>query len=144
MSDIQIVKIKQILQVYVGRDWTISNLKVWPLLPKGENYCTNVLGVSASLKLDKGKQTKAIQAIAKCSVSAGIFKIGFLNLYQREVNFYTRVIPCLKEFARKHYNEDMDDMFPEFYGCSEQPEKATADSVLLIEDMTAKGKFGVL
>nr|CAH7766755.1 unnamed protein product [Callosobruchus chinensis] len=33
----------------------------------------------------------------------------------------------------------MDDMFPEFYGCSEQPEKATADSVLLIEDMTAKG-----
>ncbi|VEN56402.1 unnamed protein product [Callosobruchus maculatus] len=33
----------------------------------------------------------------------------------------------------------MEDMFPEFYGCSDQPQKATADSILLIEDLTTKG-----
>nr|CAI5857940.1 unnamed protein product [Callosobruchus analis] len=139
MSEIQIEKISEILQVYVGQGWTITNLEVVPLLPKGENYCATVLGVSASLRSDEVKQTKVIRAIAKCSVSTGMFKIGFVNIYMREVYFYTRIISCLKEFARRHCKEDVEDMFPEFYGCSEQPEKATADSVLLIEDLTTKG-----
>ncbi|CAH2009225.1 unnamed protein product [Acanthoscelides obtectus] len=140
MKEIQIEKIKEILLKYFGQEWAIDNITVKPLLPEGEGVCSNILDVSATLsKLSGSKEIKVLRAVSKCPISKGLFATINSQMYRREVSFYTKIIPSLKEFGHRHCNLEIENFFPKFYGCSDEPDKANADFVLMIEDLGTKG-----
>lgn len=124
--------LKHLRNYYDDEKLTIQHFQVNSATAKGENYASSIYRVTIELT-DGHQNTKSLNLILKTAL-AGEFAFDTLsqyNVYDKEIDFYKRIAPQIKNLAKK-LNES-DQLLPETFGVCE------VNKTILFEDLTLKG-----
>lgn len=142
-----IENLEGLLQQYIGPNKKIVNIKKGRLTAPGENYCSIMLKLDITLKnLEKGKEEK-LHAVAK-TINTEVndfFKQAAHPQFEKEIAFYTEIVPTLQDFQREQGITEVLDLFPKLYAARRNLHgndgEVDDDAVIILENLKEQGKI---
>lgn len=140
-----ILDLEGLLQKHIGPNKEILDIKKENLTAPGENYCSIMVKLDVTLKnLTNGKE-ETLHAVAK-TVNTDVnelFRLSAVPQFEKEINFYTEIVPALQEFQKQQGVTEVLDIFPEIYAARKNIRgddgKVDDEAVIILENLKEKG-----
>lgn len=145
MDHFNIKNLDELVYEYTGRSKKILKKDITNLTKPGDNYCSVMLKVDITLKdLNNGKE-EVLNMIAKCRKSMGEFFDRYAPMqFNREIGFYTEIIPALELLQRDQNLKEVYDIFPKIYASRRNlhgiDQEIDEHAVILMENLKIQGK----
>lgn len=145
MSSDAAKRFKDILNDYLGTNRHISKEQIVKISKPGENFCSEIYKIDFLVEDLKNGKEESLQAIAKCLKPdcTEDMRIYSLSIFDKEINFYCEILPCLKMF-QKEENFECFQGFPDVLGCRKnlngRDGKIDMNAIIVLENLKVKGK----
>lgn len=144
MGEIISNTIEQLLSEKLGVGKKVTNLEISNLPPKG--ITSVLLKVTVTIQ-DRNSKEEQLYLVAK-TLTNFEFETDRNStefIFKKEANFYDIIVPTLKEFQREEGVSNAAANFAEFYGANyDVSGKGEKDTLILLEDLCAKGTYGII
>lgn len=145
MEEFNIKKLDELIQRYIDNGKIIHKKDISRLIKRGENYCSLLLKVDVTLKCLNEERQEILKLVAKCrNTDRNFFEILATWQFQKEIDFYTKIVPVFENFQRELGMEDQCKIFAKVYAARKNlhgKSEDIEDAVILMENLSAQGKL---
>ena len=143
-------KFEQLLKKSLGNDVELINYEGRKFLPFGENYCSLMVKIEATIRRGKCSDEEKLQLVAKTAGDFEKYPLIWPKVFKKEVFIYQHLVPMYREIelASGINADDVFDNVPKFYGYRNSlydtdDEKVDKDSMMLMENLKVPGYYTV-
>ena len=144
--------LESLLRKTISEDLIVVDYVTTNLLPKGENYCSTMLKVDATVKKSKTSSIEKLSLVAKMVPDTEFLKTHFnaSASFSKEIYVFEKLLPIYRQLEKEVgvKDEDLIDLLPKFYGGrltldEKRVDKADEDAVLLMENIKTRGYYNL-
>lgn len=147
MYDDYIVNLDELIYGYTGPSKTIMKKDIKNLTAPGDNYCSLMLKIDVTLKNLNNNEEEMLYMVGKC-LNKG--RKSFMDTFspwqfKKEIEFFAKIVPALKELQREQGAEEEYDIFPKVLALRRNlhgnDDEIDDEAVILMENLIQQGRL---
>lgn len=145
--DVRPRDLQSLLQKSIGEELTLLEFQAQNLLPKGENYASTVLKITATIQRNNNGPKEDLELVAKMIAATKFQRDNFNTTisFKKEIFIFEQLIPAYRQLQKEVEFGDSEllNIAPKIYGSrlslDLDSQEADEDVILLMENLIVSG-----